>query len=419
MGVSRRNGANRGWTVVAAGLGLNLAMGVLFAWSLIGRALAEPVSGGGFGWSRTAATLPYTMAIACFALVMVPAGRWQDRFGPRRVATAGAALCGAGLLVAGLGRPDAPAAILLGFGVLSGAGIGLGYASATPAAVKWFGPERKGLITGIVVSGFGLAPVYLAPLTEFLLAGRGIAGAFRALGILFLAIGGISARFLVNPPAARMPVPASPLHPSAGGLPAEADGTWRQMIRTPRFASLYLQFVAAATAGLMIIGHAARIVAVQSSGTIPAGFLFVGWLALFNAGGRVVGGFLSDRLGRYRTTVAVFMAQAAVLFFFDRFTTGPGLGLGIALAGFNYGACLSLFPATASDRWGTKNLGANYGILFTAWGIGGVIGPLLAGRIADAAGSYGPAFRAAGTMMLVAALLAAGTRFPRPLRLKE
>ena len=126
MTSARSAGKGQGALVVAAGLGLNLAMGVLFAWSLFGRALAEPVGNGGFGWPRTQATLPYTIAIACFALVMVPAGRWQDRYGPRTVAAAGAALGGLGLFVSSLGRPDAAGPILLGFGVLTGTGIGLG-----------------------------------------------------------------------------------------------------------------------------------------------------------------------------------------------------------------------------------------------------------------------------------------------------
>jgi MFS family permease len=145
----------KGWLVTMAGLGLNLALGVLYAWSVFSKQLTESIANGGFGWSRTTATLPYTIAIACFALVMIPAGRFQDRLGPRVVATAGAVLCGAGLVVASLGRADFIWPIVIGFGTLAGTGIGLGYAAATPAAVKWFGPEKKGLITGIVVAGFG------------------------------------------------------------------------------------------------------------------------------------------------------------------------------------------------------------------------------------------------------------------------
>jgi len=396
----------KGWLITLAGLGLNLSLGVLYAWSMFSKQLTEPVSNGGFGWSRTTATLPYTIAIACFALVMIPAGRLQDRLGPRAVATAGAILCGAGLLVAGLGRPNLVWPIIAGFGVLTGTGIGLGYAAATPAAVKWFGPEKKGLITGIVVAGFGLAPVYIAPLSKALLGSLGVGGAFRTLGLVFLAAAGLAAQFLVNPkPGLIIPTAGPKKGPKAVQRPL-ADATWREMIRTPVFWSLYLQFACGATAGLMIIGHVAKIVAAQSGGAIQAGFLFVALMAVFNAGGRVAAGLASDIIGRVAAMIIVFLVQASIMFFFDQFTTAGGFLFGAALVGFNYGACLSLFPATAADYWGTKNLGLNYGILFTAWGVGGVFGPSLAGMIADSTGSYARAYQVSGGLLLFAAFLA-------------
>jgi len=395
----------KGWLVTMAGLGLNLALGVLYAWSVFSKQLTESISNGGFGWSRTAATLPYTIAIACFAIVMIPAGRLQDRLGPRVVATAGAVLCGAGLVVASLGRADFIWPIVIGFGVLAGTGIGLGYAAATPAAVKWFGPEKKGLITGIVVAGFGLAPVYIAPLSKALLGSLGIGGAFRTLGLVFLAVAGLSAQFLKNPKPGQITVSSDPKKIKKAQTPPFADATWREMIRTPKFWSLYVQFACGATAGLMIIGHVAKIVVSQSGGAIQAGFLFVALMAIFNAGGRVAAGMASDIIGRVGAMIIVFFVQASIMFFFDQFTTTGGFLFGAALVGFNYGACLSLFPATAADLWGTKNLGLNYGILFTAWGVGGVFGPNLAGMIADSTGSYARAYQVSGGLLLFAALL--------------
>ncbi|RPI97245.1 MAG: MFS transporter [Candidatus Aminicenantes bacterium] len=397
--------SKKGWLVTAAGLGLNLALGILYAWSMFSKQLTEPVASGGFGWSRTAATLPYTIAIACFALIMVPAGRLQDKLGPRVIATAGAVLCGLGLVVSSLGAADRSWPLIVGFGVLAGTGIGLGYAAATPAAVKWFGPEKKGRITGIVVAGFGLAPVYIAPLSKSLLASMGIAGAFRTLGIVFLFVAGISAQFLVNPKPGQVSVSAAPKKKKKKAAPPLADATWREMIRTPRFWSLYLQFACGATAGLMVIGHIAKIVSSQSGGAIKAGFVFVALMAVFNAGGRVVAGLASDIIGRAGAMISVFLLQATIMFFFDQFSTTAGFLFGAALVGFNYGSCLSLFPATAADNWGTKNLGLNYGILFTAWGVGGVFGPNLAGMIADASGTYTTAYRVAGGMLVFAAML--------------
>jgi OFA family oxalate/formate antiporter-like MFS transporter len=372
----------KGWLVVMAGLGLNLALGILYAWSMFSKQLTESIANGGFGWSQTTATLPYTIAIACFALIMIPAGRLQDRLGPKIIATAGAILCSLGLIVSGLGRADMIWPLIVGFGILSGTGIGLGYAAATPAAVKWFGPEKKGLITGIVVAGFGLAPVYIAPLSKALLGSQGISGAFRTLGIVFLAVAGISAQFLMNPKPGYVR-PAAKLRKSQKvNTPPLADATWRE-----------------------IIGHVAKIVSSQSGGAIQAGFLFVALMAIFNAGGRVLAGMVSDIIGRISAMIIVFLLQASIMFFFDQFTTTAGFLFGAALVGFNYGSCLSLFPATAADYWGTKNLGLNYGILFTAWGVGGVFGPNLAGMIADATGSYATAYQVAGGLLVFAALL--------------
>jgi MFS family permease len=178
------------------------------------------------------------------------------------------------------------------------------------------------------------------------------------------------------------------------------------MLRSPRFYSLYLQYACAATAGLMIIGHLAKIVAVQSGNAIKIGFLFVALLAIFNAGGRIAAGIISDRIGRTITIAFVCILQSMMMFFFSYLTTAGGFLIGSAVVGFNYGACLALFPATTADTWGTKNLGLNYGILFTAWGVGGVFGPMLAGRIADASGSYAMAYNTAGMLLSFAALLA-------------
>jgi MFS family permease len=391
----------RGWIVTLAGMGLNLALGILYAWSVFSKQLVEAVDKGGFGWTKTQATLPYTLAIASFALMMVPAGRLQDRLGPRVVATAGGVLCGAGLLVASLASPGAVWAAVVGFGLLAGTGIGLGYAAATPAAVKWFPPERKGLITGLVVGGFGIAPVYIAPLSKWLLGAYGIPGAFRILGVAFLLVATAFAQLIGNPEK-----PAASLKPPVPGAAPKVEATWREMVRSPMFWMLYVQYACASTAGLMIIGHMAKIVAVQSGNAIKIGFVFVALLAIFNASGRIVAGVISDYIGRVVTLAIVCILQASAMFFFPSFTTIGGFVLGSAVVGFSYGACLSIFPATTADQWGTRNMGLNYGILFTGWGLGGVFGPILAGRIADSTGSYAGAYNIAGLLLMLAFVLA-------------
>jgi MFS family permease len=385
-------------------MGLNLALGILYAWSVFSKQLVEPLERGGFGWTRTQATMPYTIAIACFALMMVPGGRLQDRLGPRIVASAGGVLTGIGLVVASFATPASIAPAVLGFGLLAGTGFGLGYAAATPAAVKWFPPEKKGLVTGLVVAGFGIAPVYIAPLSKHLLGTQGIQASFRILGVAFLVVATAFAQLVRNPERPARPM-QRPL-PGASAAAPRPEATWRDMLRAPMFYMLWIQYACAATAGLMIIGHIAKIVAVQSGNAIEIGFVFVALLAIFNASGRVIAGVISDYIGRVVTIGLVCILQASAMFFFPSFETVGAFVLGSALVGFSYGACLSLFPATAADQWGTRNMGLNYGVLFTAWGVGGVVGPMLAGRIADSTGSYAGAYDIAGLLLMLAFVLA-------------
>lgn len=401
---------NKGWIVVFAGMGLNLALGVLYAWSVFGKQFSEAVEKGGFGWSKTDSAIPYTVAIACFALMMVPAGRLQDKLGPRLVATLGAIFTGTGLFITGYASPDNIVPAIIGFGIMAGTGFGLGYAAATPAAVKWFPPQKKGLITGIVVSGFGLAPVYIAPLSKYLLAVYGINNSFKILGISFLVFSVLLSLLINNP---KEIVKSSS---NSSNKTVSFDYTYRDMLRTPTFYLLWIEYACAATAGLMIIGHLAKIVSLQSNNTIKIGFLFVALLAIFNASGRLIAGIVSDYIGRIKTLFIVCLVQAVVMFFFSSFSTINQFILGSAVVGFCYGACLSLFPSVTADYWGAKNLGFNYGIMFTAWGVGGVFGPILAGKIADATGTYGTAYLISSALLVFASLLTFATKAPeRPM----
>ena len=402
--------SKKGWLVTFSGTGLNLALGTLYAWSVFGKQFTEAIDKGGFGWSKTAAAMPYSIAIGVFALMMIPAGRLQDKLGPGIIATIGAILMAAGMIVTSLSTPGNALPAIIGFGILAGAGIGFGYASATPAAVKWFPPEKKGLIAGIVVAGFGLASVYVAPVSQYLLGSYGVGKSFLILGIAFGIVTLIITRFIKNPPS---PVAAKPNPAQAKAAPAsQNDYTWTEMMKTPTFYLLWLEFTCGALAGLMIIGHLAKIVAVQSNNTIKLGFIFVALLAVFNAGGRVLAGALSDKIGRIRTIFIVSVGQAIIMFLFSGASTITGFVVGSAIIGICYGSCLSLFPSACGDYWGMKNLGLNYGILFTAYGVGGIFGPILAGRIADSTGNYSMAYTIAAGLMILAAVLTFFTKAP-------
>ena len=407
----------RGWIVAFAGLGINLALGVLYSWSVIAKVLSKSVAEGGWGWTAGQASLPYAICVGVFAVSMVFAGRAQDVFGPRLVASVGGGLCGLGMIVASFGTPTGMLPITAGFGVLTGIGMGLGYAAATPAAVKWFPPQRKGLITGIVVAGFALASVYIAPLTKVLLQSYGVSGSFRILGFGFLVVTIGLAQLLVNPPVGYVPAGSLPAVVSIGRTaapPAGRDYDWQQMVRTRQFALLWLMYAFSAFAGLMIIGHMAKIAALQMAG-LDLGFLLVAVLAVGNALGRVIAGMVSDRIGGIRTMLIVFVAQAAMMGALAFSNTVAALVPVAAAVGFCYGANLSLFPSTTAGFFGTKNLGVNYGLVFTAWGVGGVFGSMAAGSIVDSAGSYGLAYAIAAGLCVLAAGLTFATKPPAPI----
>ena len=384
-----------GWTVALAGTGINLALGVLYTWSVISKAIPAE-----WGWNEAQRALPYSIACIVFAIVMVPAGRMQDKIGPRIVATLGGILTGAGFIIASMS--SSLIVFVIGFGILAGTGIGFGYASATPPAVKWFPPQRTGLIAGVVVAGFGLASVYAAPLAKYLIGMYGVQTAMRIFGMGFLLAVIALAQLLRNPPQDYKPVASEATENRKTAVTyVTRDYEWLEMMRTPQFYLLWLMFACGSGAGLMIIGKLAKIVELQSG--FSAGFILVALLAIGNAGGRITAGVLSDRIGRTMTMLIVFTLQALLMFTL-RFQShlGPLVAYSM-LVGFSYGACLSLFPSATKDYFGIKNFGVNYGLVFTAWGAGGLILPILSGRIFDATGSFNSAYLVAGLIMVVAA----------------
>jgi MFS transporter, OFA family, oxalate/formate antiporter len=362
---------SRGWVVTLAGTGINLALGILYTWSVIKKGIPAE-----WGWGDFERSLPYSVALLVFAFATVVAGRLQDRVGPRWVATAGGVLIGLGCLVAGLAGSHL-AGFVLGFGVLGGIGIGFGYASATPPAVKWFPGSRTGMVTGIVVAGFGLASVYTAPLSQFLLTRYGVSRTMMILAGIFFVVVTLLSRLLANPPAGYVP-PTGPA--STKPRAAAPDVPWRTILVTGQFWVLWWMFFLGAGVGLVLIGSATEFVPSLKG----AGFLVVVVMAVGNASGRVLAGTLSDRIGRQTTLLAVFLLQAVMvllLLFVDKPVVAV-LAV-FVVAGGSYGANLALFPAAAKDYFGLKGFGLNYGMLFTAWGVGGFILSQVKGYLKD------------------------------------
>lgn len=383
--------------VTLAGTGINLALGILYTWSVIKKGIPAE-----WGWGDFERSLPYSVALLVFAFATVLAGRLQDTLGPRWVATAGGVLIGAGCLVAGLAGSSL-AGFVVGFGVLGGIGIGFGYASTTPPAVKWFPAGKTGMIAGIVVAGFGVASVYTAPLSQYLLTRHGVSRAMMIFaGIFFVAVTALS-QLLTDPPAGYVPGRAA-----AGNATKAAravDVPWQTMLRSGQFWTLWSMFFLAAGVGLMLIGSATELVPRLKE----AGFVAVVVMAIGNASGRILAGTLSDRIGRETTLLAVFLLQAAMVLALLFVAEPVAAMLGIfLLAGGAYGANLALFPAAAKDYFGLKGFGLNYGILFTAWGLGGFLMSQVKGYLKDHV--TGPSLTGTGMTagFQVALILAAG-----------
>lgn len=396
----------RGWTVVLAALGINLILGVLYAWGVMGKALVVQEH-----WTRAQASLPFTVSTLAFAVTMIFAGRCQDRLGPRVVAMAGGIILGMGLMLSSFA--ETAGAMVLTFGIVGGVGIGLGYSATTPPSLKWFPPARKGLITGIVVSGVGLAAVYMSPLTAHLIRITSIQQTFVVLGAGTVIFVSLLAQLLSNPPDSEVSIAVrQQTAAKAPAAPALADCDWQQMLRSSQFYQLWLMFVLAASAGLMVIMHVA-IIAKEQAHVDAWGFWLIAILALCNTAGRLVSGWLSDRIGRTRTMVLAFLLQAVNMLSFSHYNTPALLIFGSALTGLCYGTIFTLFPAATADLYGVRNLGVNYGLLFTAFGVAGVTGPYVAGRIRDSFGSYAHAYTLAAIMLLGGTALALTVRPPK------
>lgn len=399
---------NLGWRVVIAGTGINLALGVLYAWSIFKGAIKASIEKGGpdaFQWDIATINDPYAVCCLTFAFAMIMAGKCQDKIGPAKTALIGGLLVGAGFTL--MAFDNSYISWVVGFGVLAGAGFGFGYSAATPPALKWFSPAKTGLIAGIVVAGFGLAPVYIAPLSSWLLGAFGIQRAMLVLAIAFTVVVCGLSFLVVNPPAGY--VPAEPADPGPvaklNAAKPVVNASASEMLRNYKFYVLWLAFFIGAGAGLMVIGSVAGL-AKKSMG--PMAFVAVAIMAIGNAGGRVVSGVLSDKIGR-RATLFIMLSFQAVLMFAAIPVVGSGsaslLVLLATFIGFNYGSNLALFPSFAKDYWGTKNYGLNYGALFTAWGMGGFVMGKVSEMINAQPGGMNKSFMLAGTLLVAGAAL--------------
>ncbi len=413
---------NHGWRVTFAGFGINLALGILYAWSVIADGIPNH-----WGWTQSDKAWPYAIACLIFSLIMVPAGRMQDKLSSRLTATLGGLLVGAGMIVAALvgmvAMQHSLLGFIIGFGVLAGAGIGFGYAAATPPALKWFPKAKTGLIAGIVVSGFGLASAYAGFLATWLTNTYSLVVMVMTLGVGFLLVVVGLAQVLRPPPAGYHPPGEAPPKPAVAGDKKE-EFTPGEMLKTWQFYMLWFMYACGAGAGLMVISVTMKLGKGRSIGTFEAGAIMIFTLAIGNGAGRIIAGVLSDKFGRCLTMAICFVFQAIMIVLLaasgriEALGTGAALALIAACVGFNYGANLSLFPSTTKDFYGLKNFGINYGLIFTAWGLGGFMLAKLAGWVYDGViveswkGSFTFAYYTSAALLVISALLTMVIKVP-------
>ena len=414
----------KAWVVTFAGTAVNLCLGILYAWSVWGATLTVPklpdgkfneamvgttMTGINAGWtflSNAQVATPFSLCVIMFALLMIPGGRIQDKYGPKVGATVGGLSLALGCIVAGLMKSYT--GLIIGFGILGGIGMGIGYAAPTPAALKWFGPHKRGLIAGLVVGGYGGAALYIAPLAKWLIADYGLSGSFIILGIVFAVIVIIAGQLLSWPPEGYVP-PAKAVAATAGAAPGRAaltlvDWPATDMVKTWQYYALVLMFIGTTQSGLLIIAFAAPL-ATPLLGA--AAWALVSFGGAINALGRVGTGMYSDKIGRGNAFTVNCVLSALCLFLMPTVIASKSvvlLFIAVGIAYWQYGGGLALMPSFTADFFGAKNLGFNNGLVFIGWGSGFFMARL-GGTIRDITGSLDWAFYLSGVVLIIAVAL--------------
>ncbi len=398
-------GLNRWWRVVG-GLSMNLALGTLYAWSLFVPELGKDPE---FKMYKLPDfTWTFTIAVAVFALTFIVAGRLQDKFGPFWVSLTGGVLVSIGFYLSG--HAHSLMALYIFFGVIGGLGNGFGYATPIPVMAKWF-PDKRGLAVGLAVGGYGAGSAIFGKLAlNYLVPAYGWRSTFEILGGIFFVMTVFGAFLLKNPPAGYKPAGWTPTSATAKAAATTYEFSPSEMLRTPTFYFMWVAYALGCSAGLMVIsvlipffkeslkntGMSAALIASYAGTAFIVG-------AVGNASGRILSGWMSDHLGRInvlRLMIGISMVAMPILYL-----VGGNLVLlftVVFIVYWCYGTQLSVNGSATADFWGTKNAGINYGLLFTAWGVAGVVGPILGSKLRVAYNSYRVPFYAAAILAVVA-----------------
>ena len=405
------------WVVVIGAVLIQLCLGAIYAWSVFTEPLKEA------GWSSAQTQGVFSAGLASFAVVMVLAGRMMPRFGPRRVAMAGGVVLGLGYVLAGMLGGTSFAKLFVFIGLIGGSGIGLAYVVPIAVGMRWF-PDKKGLISGLAVAGFGFGAtlwVKLAGSWGHLIDGVGLSTTFVLYGVVFFGAVIVGGLWMVYPPKDYAPAGWTPSVEKQGASVSPVSLNSGQMLRTPQFYMILLTFAIGAGAGLMSIGlmklfpkpELVRAGFDEASASAIAGTAMAVFFALANGLGRIAWGAVSDRFGRKRSIILMMVTQGVFVFAFQYVAGTPTLlYLGAALIGFNFGGNFALYPTITADTFGTQHVGQNYGWVFLAYGVGGIFGPMLGGRLGDMY-NFPLAFAICGVLCLAGAVLISFLKPPK------
>jgi MFS transporter, OFA family, oxalate/formate antiporter len=395
---------NNRWVIAIAGVFLQVALGAVYAWSVFRVPLSKQ-----FGWSISEVTLTFTISIFVLGFAAFFGGLWLNRKGPRIVALTGGTLYGLGVFLASFSH--SLSWLYLSYGVIGGIGLGLGYIVPVAVLVKWF-PDRRGLITGIAVGGFGAGALITAPIATRLIQSVGVLSTFAYLGIAYFVVTIISGAFMQNPPEGWKPEGWSP-SASQASQRAGHDFVLSEALKTWQWYALWMLLFLNTCAGISIISQEAPLFqeSTGASAIVAAGM--VGLASIGNAVGRVFWAWASDLITRRATFAVMFVLQVLLFWFLPNITTVSLMTLVTFIVLMCYGGGFGTMPAFAADYFGPKNVGPIYGLMLTAWSFASAVGPLFIAHMRESAGAYGRALHIIAALMAVSILLPILVRPPR------
>ncbi len=396
------------WIILIASCLINLCIGSLYSWSVFASPMAVRLSEL-YGLSGTALltasnlSIVFTVANSVGPITMISGGFINDKLGPKWVVFAGGLLFGVGLLASGFATSIPILVVTYGLGC--GLGMGLVYGCTINNSVKFF-PDKRGLIGGIATATYGLSSVIIPPIANKLIGSIGVQSTFRMLGMVFMVVICSSAFLIEKCPEGYMPKGYTPDTMTSNSKKLK-DKNWKEMIKDGNFYLMICMLLCGAFSGLMIISQASPMAQniVKMSAAMAATCVSI--LALFNAIGRILAGYISDKIGRINTIALAFLLSMIGLVTLYGCNEGSNARfiLAIAIIGTCFGSFMGVFPGFTADQFGTKNNSVNYGIMFIGFAVAGIMGPTVVGKIVSATGNYGQAFVIAGVLCILGFLL--------------